>query len=167
MRANVGMLRGTNKFIGNMETDLKAAANALDMPPRVHGETYNSIIFATGKSGFQYYDVRPTDEYCNIIDRYFDMFGYAVKTVKAVKRRNRQYWTYIQTSKCAITGNLNQDIISELEEIYNNGITFWVAYESIESYIRNDDPILRINNYKQPNNKPLKWNVPLGAEAEE
>ena len=154
---NVGMLRGTNKFIGNLESNIKNAATALDMPPRAKGESYNSIIFATGKSGFQYYTVRPTDEYCNIIDRYFDMYGYAVKDVKAVKRRNRKLWTYVQTNKCAVSGNLNQDILSEIEDIYNNGITFWVVYDNGAAVD------LRINDYSQIG---VRQNTPLEGNAE-
>ena len=96
------------------------------------------------------------------------MFGYAVKTIKPIKRRNRELWTYIQTNKCCVKGDLNQDIISELEEIYNNGITFWVAYSNsnIRFNAQGQKDVLDINNYKQTNNVQDRQNTPLGANAE-
>lgn len=67
--------------------------------------------------------IRP--EYAQIIDGYFDMYGYKVNRVSIPNRNARPCYTYVKTVGCSIDGNLPNDDIRELEAIYNKGIRFW------------------------------------------
>lgn len=64
-------------------------------------------------------------EYRKKLEDFFNMFGYKVNEVKTPNFHTRQYWNYVQTSNCIITGNFNNDDLNELKNIFDSGITLW------------------------------------------
>ena len=64
-------------------------------------------------------------EYRKKLTDFFNMFGYKINEVKIPNFHTRQYWNYIQTSSCMITGNFNTEDLNELKTIFDNGITLW------------------------------------------
>jgi hypothetical protein len=64
-------------------------------------------------------------EYIKKLEHFFNMYGYKVNEVKVPNFHTRQYWNYVQTSSCIITGNFNNEDLNELKAIFDNGITFW------------------------------------------
>ena len=65
------------------------------------------------------------EEYAKIIDSYFDMFGYKVNSVKIPNITGRTNWNYVKTIGCNILGDIPQNDIEKIKEIFNNGVTLW------------------------------------------
>lgn len=83
------------------------------------------VNFSAGRSVFTAYDMCIKPEYARVIDDYFDMYGYKINRVKIPNRSSRKNWNYVKTIGCNITGNLPQDDITALQELFNGGITIW------------------------------------------
>lgn len=64
-------------------------------------------------------------EYAQIIDEYFDMFGYAVNRLKIPNTVSRPVHNYIKTIDVNIEGDIPFDDMSRLKKIYNDGFTVW------------------------------------------
>ena len=78
-----------------------------------------------------------TAEYRNKLTDFFNMYGYKLNEVKIPNFHTRQYWNYVQTASCTITGNFNNEDLIGLKSVFDNGITFW----------HTDD----VGNYSLPN----------------
>ena len=97
------------------------------LPPEAHvATTAGQLAQDSGKSGFTIQCCCIRKEYAQIIDDYFDMFGYSVnKVVQTINRHTRQHFNYIKTMGCLIKGSLPGEDKYRIEKIYDNGITFW------------------------------------------
>lgn len=97
------------------------------LPPEAHiATTAGQLAQDSGKSGFTIQCCCIRKEYAQIIDDYFDMFGYSVnKVVQTINRHTRQHFNYIKTMGCLIKGTLPCEDKYRIEKIYDNGITFW------------------------------------------
>ena len=77
-------------------------------------------------------------EFAKIIDNYFELYGYAVNTVKIPNRNARPHWTYLKTQNVNIVGSLPANTMDKIKEIYNNGITFWKNGNNVGNYSLNN-----------------------------
>ena len=62
------------------------------------------------------------------IDKYFDMFGYKINeytTTLANNMKSRSNWNFIKTIDINLTGDIPQDDIQKLKNLFNNGFTIW------------------------------------------
>ena len=75
------------------------------------------------------------------VDEYFTMFGYKVNKVKLPSRRNRPHYTYLKTKGCHIDGGAPADAIQRIEQIYDNGIRFWVNASEVGNYEISNTPV--------------------------
>ena len=66
-----------------------------------------------------------TEEYAKIIDKYFSMYGYKVNDVKTPNITGRTNWNYVKTIGCNIVGDVPQDDMQKIKDIFNNGVTLW------------------------------------------
>ena len=64
-------------------------------------------------------------QYAQIIDDYFDLFGYKTCRVKIPYTNHRQNWWYTKTINANIIGNVPNDEMNKIKQAYNNGLTFW------------------------------------------
>lgn len=110
-------------------------------PPQAKGGHSVSVNVALNCHTFVLKQQCVTKEYANIIDGYFDLYGYAVKQVKLPSLKNRKNWTYLKTVGCHVYGNFCVDDKKKIERIFDNGITFWVNGDSIGNYSLENTPI--------------------------
>lgn len=96
-------------------------------------EAGDTACFA-GKKGIYTYCRSIKPEYIDILDNFFDIYGYATNRVKVPNRNVRPHWTYTKTVGCNIKGNLPQQYISQICRNYNNGITFWKNGSEVGNY---------------------------------
>ena len=47
---------------------------------------------------------------------------------------NRPHWTYVKTAGARIEGDLPQDATKEIEDIFDNGSTFWKNMNEVGNY---------------------------------
>jgi hypothetical protein len=64
-------------------------------------------------------------DYQKKLEDFFNVFGYKKNEVKLPNFHTREYWNYVQTSGCVITGNFNNEDLQELKSVFDNGITLW------------------------------------------
>lgn len=94
-----------------------------------------------GRMGFTFYDMGISGEMAEIIDKYFDMFGYATNKVKLPNflANPRSIWDYIKMDNCFIKAQTGQRGLPEnaqkaIQAIFNNGITLWGNVAQIGNY---------------------------------
>ena len=71
------------------------------------------------------YDAHISEEYAEIIDGFFDMFGYNVSTLKLPQWSSRQHYNYIKTNGINIYGAIAKNDKTQIETLINNGLTVW------------------------------------------
>lgn len=81
-----------------------------------------------------------TQEYIDILQDYFQKYGYKVHRVKTPNIHTRQSWNYVQTVGCLVQGNIPQMYIEAIETMFNNGITIWHTTD-VGNYSLNNDEI--------------------------
>lgn len=75
--------------------------------------------------GFSLTSMSIRKEYAEIIDKFFDMFGYKVSTVKIPNIHTRTNWNYIKTIDCYIEADIPQEDLLEIKGMFNRGFTIW------------------------------------------
>lgn len=130
-----------------MQSFTNIANEALDAstkPEDIQGTSNTSILRRSlDRYGYTMYCMGVEYTRAKTIDNFFTMFGYAVKQLKvpnifqgASKMRSR--WNYIKTTKCLLTYAENQSIPADdesaIQQIYNNGITFWTNSDDVGNY---------------------------------
>lgn len=83
------------------------------------------LTFSSKKMNFTIYRMSIKQEYAQIIDKYFDMFGYKVNIVKLPNITGRTNWNYVKTIDCNIEGDIPQAHLQLLRQMFNNGVTLW------------------------------------------
>lgn len=115
----------SNNFIGgitNMRGDSSMASNDI----------------ANNNFGYRICIMQITAEYAEIIDNFFERFGYAVKKNKVPNMDTRPHWNYVKTTDAYITGNCPADALSKIISIFNHGITFWKVPSEVGNYSLNN-----------------------------
>lgn len=106
---------------------LNAKLKDIDNHPsnlRNQGNNYN-FDFANRYTGIRVIKYTVTEEYQQTLTDYFKMFGYKVNRVKLPNLHTRQAWNYVKTIDCTIVGNIPQDDLNSIKEMFNKGITLW------------------------------------------
>lgn len=121
---------------GAIQTGISTASRIADLvhqehvaettPPQAHGDiNTGDVMFAYARNTIAFYEMSVRPEMASIIDSYFDMFGYKVNALKVPNVAHRQNWWYTKTVDANITGNIPNEYIDVIRQVYDNGITFW------------------------------------------
>ncbi len=96
------------------------------LPPQVKGDANTGDVTCGIKEmGFTVYQLSVRNEYAKIIDDYFSMYGYKVNRLKTPNITGRTNWNYVKTIGCNITGNIPQQDIIKIKQMFDNGVTLW------------------------------------------
>ena len=77
-------------------------------------------------------------QFAERLDKYFDMYGYLINTLKVPTITGRPNWNYIKTQGANILGNIPQYDLQTIKEMFDNGITFWHNPETFLDYSQNN-----------------------------
>ena len=121
---------------------MKALGNTANIP-----QSSNALITSTKNVGFMLFQKHLRNAYMKTIDDYFSLYGYRISEIKTpnimleLNRTTtephyiRQRWNYIQTNGCNIhSAQCPASVITEIEKIYDKGITFWNDLNEIGNY---------------------------------
>lgn len=109
-------------------------------PPQAEGNINSGdVTFASGSLTFTAYQMTIKREMAEIIDGYFDMFGYKICKVKLPSVNHRKNYWYIKTQDVNIDGNIPMEDLQKIKQCYNNGITFWKNPVNIGDYSVNNE----------------------------
>ena len=81
--------------------------------------------FALNSVGFGFFNYQVREDVARKVDRYLSMFGYRVNEIKTPNTKTRKYWNFLQTIDINLEGDIPQEALQELKQIYNAGITIW------------------------------------------
>lgn len=110
------------------------------LPPVYHGTQDGSINTVLNRQTFTFERKSITKAYAEIIDKYFDLYGYMTKSVKKPNTHSRPHWNYVKTVGCTIKGSLPKDDERIICNIFDKGITFWKNGNEIGNYSLNNSP---------------------------
>lgn len=105
------------------------------IPDQVKGNVNcGDVVTSMKQNKFLFYLMCIKKEYADIIDSYFDMFGYKVNVVKVPNKAHRSRYWYTKTIDVNIDGSIPNDDMQKIKNAYNNGITFWRNANEIQNY---------------------------------
>ena len=129
-----GILSAASNIAGLIGDFYKASL----MPNITGGQATGDIIWTANRNKFTFRKMRAKDEYIKQIDSYFSMFGYKVNEVKTPNVTGRTYWNYVKTINCNIEGDIPQDDMQKIKDIFNSGVTFWHDPTKFLDYTQNN-----------------------------
>lgn len=107
--------------------------------PTVSGSLNSADVnVASGNNTFHFYKMSIKQEYAKLIDNFFDIYGYRVNDVKIPNITGRPNWNYVKTIDCNITGNIPQEDMQTIKNIFNNGVTIWHNTQTFLDYSQNN-----------------------------
>lgn len=83
------------------------------------------VVTANNCNTFHWYLMTIKREYAEIIDRYFDLYGYRVNRLGNINIHKRLNWDYIKCIDVNIEGNVPEKDLDKIRSLFNNGCTFW------------------------------------------
>lgn len=116
-------------------TQAQKAKDSLDICQT--GQISSDISFWRNRIGFYATDYAISGEQAEVLDSYFDLYGYAQKKLKkpyisGAAKFPREAWYYLKTNGCRIDVTVENGKYSipaddevRICQIYDNGITFW------------------------------------------
>lgn len=121
-----------------VEAKLKDVSN---IPPNVGGLSgAGSVTNALARFDYSTYYMCVKPEYAEIVDKFFDMFGYNTCTVKVPNTHSRPHWNYVKTVGCEIQGFLPQEAANVIKAVYDRGVTFWKHGDEVGNYTLDNSP---------------------------
>ena len=103
-------------------------------PPQSAGNSNGNLQYQAGLMTFSFFRKFIKREYAEIIDKYFDMYGYKINTVGIPNRNARRCYTYVKTIGCNVHGSLPADAERQINAIFDNGIRFWKPNATFGNY---------------------------------
>ena len=122
-----GLLSGTMASLGTLYDHSRR-------PPQSHGNNNGNLIYQAGQMTFAWYYKQIKKEYAEIIDKFFDLYGYKTNRVGTPNLMARPCYSYVKTIGCSIDGMIPGDMKAAIESIYDKGIRFWMPYASFGNY---------------------------------
>lgn len=141
---------GAGALIGASTSGLMSIINILGktetakiMPDTAHGNINVSElnIGYFGQSTPELFSIKAMSvkaEYARIIDNFFSMYGYKVNVVKIPNITGRTYWNYVKTIDCNIEGDVPQEDLLIIRNMFDKGCTFWHNANSMYNYNLNN-----------------------------
>lgn len=92
------------------------------------------VVTASGRNDFHFYDMSIKYEMAEIIDKFFDMYGYKTLKYKLPNTNHRKSYWYTKTINCDVIGSLPNKDIQKIKECYDQGVTFWRSETQMGNY---------------------------------
>lgn len=137
VRSGFGALSAQNpqQAIGAAGNVLDSTVNAMqwlasitDMqrrPDEIRGTLTGNALIYQSRAGLKVLDMCIKAEYAELIDRYFDMFGYNVSLTKTPQVSSRVHYNYCKTVGSNVYGAIPEDQKETIDRLFNDGITVW------------------------------------------
>lgn len=109
------------------------------LPDKVNMAGSNSTLIGYGlvdKNIFTRYTIKK--QFAERIDKFFDMYGYLTNNVKIPNLNNRPNWNYVKTIGSNIIGDIPQEDVQTLKNMFDNGITLWHNKDTFLDYSQNN-----------------------------
>ena len=141
--AGVGLFTGAVSLINLAREQHLAKTSANMVADQVSGNlNAGDFLWAKYRSPFTYMPMSIKAEYARCIDEFFSQFGYKCNRVKVPNITGRRNWNYVKTVGCYIEGNVPQEDLAEIKNMFDRGITLWHDPATFGNYSQNNDIIV-------------------------
>ena len=124
--------------IANEQHIQKSRANMIS--DQVHGNgNVGDFVWTKYRSLFTYLPMSIKARQAQILDEYFDQFGYKCNRVKLPNINGRRNWNFVKTIGCYIEADIPQDDLQEIKSMFDRGITFWHNPATFADYSQSND----------------------------
>ena len=121
--AGAGMIAGG---IGMIAENMKEVYQHSLTPDQAQGNANSGdVTFSAHKLEVVAYEMTIRNEYAKMIDGYFSAYGYKVNIYKLPNITGRKNWNYVKTVGANIEGDIPEDDINEIKNMFNAGLTIW------------------------------------------
>lgn len=144
MIAGASLLSGA-KSAGEM---LQQQSEQKKIPNSFSGNINGGDVITSNRTNDIYiWKMSITAEFAQVIDNYFDLYGYKTLKVKLPNQTGRSYWNYVQIGDGESIGTIvdrvntasvpsaSMDIINR---VYQKGVTIWHNHDNIGNYNLNN-----------------------------
>jgi hypothetical protein len=136
--ANVGENIGSTYYgIMGINAKLKDIENTPPNLSKLGSNTY--FDYGNGYTGLWIIKKEITEEYRKKLTDFFKLFGYKVNEVKLPNLHTRQSYNFVKTIGANITGNIPNEQLSNLKEVFDKGITLWHTDDVLNYSLANDE----------------------------
>lgn len=95
-------------------------------PPQAEGNVNAGDVTSSCNRNVFYFEVKSIKkEMAKIIDDYFSMYGYKTNSTKIPNITGRTNWNYVKTINCNIEGDIPQEDLQKIKDMFNQGVTLW------------------------------------------
>lgn len=123
--ATGNVVQTSANIMSNIAGTMGSFYSASLMPNIGNSQNTGDVNYSAGRNTFTFRKMRAKTEYLKTIDDFFSMYGYKVNLVKVPNLSGRQNWNYVKTIDCNILGNIPQEDLQLIKNLFNNGITLW------------------------------------------
>lgn len=109
-------------------------------PDTMTGFQASSAKWSAAEGGINIVRFSPTLGDLRRLDSFFDMYGYTINEITSINFKRRPVWDYIETADIDIAGNLPQDDLQSIKNMFNKGVTFWHNPATFGDYSQNNAP---------------------------
>lgn len=125
------LLYNTQKGIDGLTASLNDIASK---PNLQSGKFTGNACSITGNNGFKIQIKQIPRENVELIDNYFEMYGYKVCLIDTPKLNTRPYWNYLKTVNVNVVANIPQDALSVIKSMFDSGVTLWHNIDNMYDY---------------------------------
>lgn len=133
-----GAVGNTVSYAGSMieaKNNMQYTFNdASYVPNTVVGKPSSCLPIAQRDFDIYFFHVHVRDDEVKRLDDFLSCYGYQVNKVKAPNLTGRQYWNFIQTKDCVISGDMPASSKEAIARIFDSGITFWHNGDNVGNY---------------------------------
>lgn len=135
-----GVINTTASLVNLAHEQHIAKTRANMMADQVHGNrNTGDFLWTKYRSPFTYLPMSIKARQAQILDEYFDQFGYKCNRVKTPNITGRRNWNFVKTIGCYIEANIPQDDLQEIKSMFDRGITFWHNPATFADYSQSND----------------------------
>lgn len=138
LSAQMGVQSASNTGLTRVMSIMNQVYTASIMPNQAHSGSGSQTMLSSGLLNFAIMNKHITKEFAQMVDNFFDVYGYATHRIKVPNRSGRPHWNYVKTANCVCIGSMPSDDMRKLCNIYNNGITFWNHGNEVGNYSLNN-----------------------------
>lgn len=125
-QSTANLAQGTANTFYSLEAINAKQQDINNIPPSLQSLGKNSYFdFGNEIEGIYILKKLIKSDYRKRISDFWKMFGWKQNELKTPNLRSRDYWNYIHTSGCLLSGSIPQDDLVSLQGIFDNGITLW------------------------------------------
>ncbi len=140
--SNAGNVVGqVGSVVTNIASTIGQFYSASLMPNIESSQNTGDVNYSAKRNTFTFRCMRAKTEFLKTIDDFFSMFGYKTNEVKIPNLTGRQNWNYVKTIDCNITGNLPQEDLQEIKDMFDNGLTIWHNTSTFLDYSQSNNII--------------------------